>query len=521
MIQNIKYLIENFLGFNPADIARIATKEPITKRKGMGGHSELINLMEKDLAINTKYQSIVSDSEFPLVYENKQKYEYFVGPRGTYERPPYGTGSYKSLGTRKRKMYPKEWFYYYTVILEDDGLEIYVNQYKTTSDNNLNISTPLYNFIKHCDFYNIKSITFRQFYCFKNSPSGKKFDEKIIEWTIADHADSIRPFKDESDKKFAQTYISNFPEEIYPQPLPEYAHITNPNALKGLISLWNWQFKDYNDYFWFVRKLIKLGFSVRDKDDRVYNADNIDEGAEYKISGQDKKDKEAERADFFSSGENFIKEQLGEEYTEKYIKMIEHISKFSKNNNVYLYNFNTLRGDNKICYDSTVYNLALNNGLFTDEELTTRLIKAAILYKMLCIMDKYDLKSYKTTISLDDCFYGWEVEKNQVWYEKTMDIKELPIKYNVNPLNALFVLYYTIGLALKQCQGIDYSKIGISYSRTYDEYGEMYDRESYNDENVKRYNNGITDVSDIDFSYLTQQIKTITDKYLKKNKIKL
>jgi hypothetical protein len=90
--------------------------------------------------------------------------------------------------------------------------------------------------------------------------------------------------------------------------------------------------------------------------------------------------------------------------------MIEHLSKFK--NNVYLYNFNTLRGDNKICYDSTVYNLALNNGLFTDEELTTRLIKAAILYKMLCIMDKYDLKSYKTTISLDDCFYGWEVEKN-------------------------------------------------------------------------------------------------------------
>ena len=102
-----------------------------------------------------------------------------------------------------------------------------------------------------------------------------------------------------------------------------------------------------------------------------------------------------------------------------------------------------------------------------------------------------------------------------------MDIKELPIKYNVNPLNALFILYYVIGLALKQCQGIDYSKIGISYSRTYDEYGEMYDRESYNDENVKRYNNDITDISDIDFSYLTQQIKTITDKYLKKNKIKL
>jgi hypothetical protein len=33
---------------------------------------------------------------------------------------------------------------------------------------------------------------------------------------MAEQADGLRPFKDNSDNKFAQTYISNFPEEIYP-----------------------------------------------------------------------------------------------------------------------------------------------------------------------------------------------------------------------------------------------------------------------------------------------------------------
>ena len=287
----------------------------MSKKKGIGGLSDLISLMSEDLSVNTEFQSIHPDDDFPHVYESQPGYEYFVAPRTNYKL--------QKLGPLKRKQYPIEWFYLYTIRLEDDGLEIFMNYYRTIPTNKvINLSTPLYNFIKHCDFFNIKSITFRYWSVFISEPGAKRNDEKKIKWETFTHLEKLNIYKDKRDEKFDPAYINNFPEEINPKPLEEYKHISKPEFVPGLLDLRHYQFKDYKDYFWFVRKLIKIGFSVKDSDGKVYNVDNIDEGSDYKISGQDAKDKEAERAAFNEKAYKYINGRFDELFLEQYKKMI-------------------------------------------------------------------------------------------------------------------------------------------------------------------------------------------------------
>lgn len=512
MKKSIKYLIESeFQAFNPMQLQddELGISAP-KKTLNVADNSDLKSLFIDYLAVNTKYQIINPSEDFPLVYENIPNEEYFVAPRTNY--------TLQKLGPRKRKRFPIEWFYHYTVKLEDDGIVIFYNYYKAIpTQKRFNLSVPLYNFIKHADFYRIKSLNFRYWDSFDRNV-GKNEPMKIV-WKTFDYLDTISIFKDVNDDKFSQSYINNFPEEINPKPLPEYAHITDKDASAGLLDLRNYQFKDMKDYLWFVEKLINIGFSIKDKDDTIYNADNIKELTTYKTSGQEEIDKQNAADSFNQKAIEFISKRFDNETLQKFNKVVNHV--LLRNKNCYLYHFN-IRSKNGLNYKSTVAELAKANNIFTTNDLIfSPFIKGSILYKMFCIMDKYKLKSYKKDLCLDDCMYGYEEESRYGdSFEKTVDLKDLPIKFNTNPINALYILYFTIGLAIKQCKGIEQIEDSIEKSTyTYYSYGYEHEREAYASEPVKKYNENISDISDFNFDFLDEQIKNCINHYCKKNKI--
>lgn len=456
--------------------------------------SDLIRIMENTLCVNTRYNLCQPDHDFPFVYADIPNYRYFVCPHSNYVT--------EKLGPRKRKKYPKEYFYTYTVTLEDEGLNLYCNTGRINNPKPAcKISEEIYNFISQSPI-NINSIITRHL---------QSFDATGCTYIDSDIPKNLWIFK-EKGSKYTPSFILNFPNSCYPAPDPSLSNITEHDS-PNLFRLYRYEFNSEDSYYVLLKKIINLGFSVIDEKKNIYNALNLQDVIDYQTSGQEAKDKMAKQQNEL----NFIVSQIGQVNVDMFQDIIDNVTQ--KKKNMYLKDINGRRNI-KICYDQTIIELLKQNNIITNDNLLrNREMRGAILYKMFYNIDKLNMKSYKgDSFNIFTCVNGYEYYSD--FYgriTKQVDIQDLQI-YFKTPAD-LYKLYFTIGVTLKQCKGLDNINVSGDVKRVYDEYSdEMYEDVEYDEESIKNHNSQITDISGFDFTYLNKQLLEIIKYYHKKRK---
>lgn len=495
MDKYVKYLVESI--FDDPDIVGTGDEtiyDDVISEE-ISNISDLIHIMENTLCVNTRYNLCQADDDFPKVYAEVPNYKYFVCPHSNYVTD--------KLGPRKRKKYPREYFYTFTITLEDEGINLYYNNGRINNPKPAcNISEVIYNFISQSPI-NINSIIIRHL---------SSFDANGCNYIDADIPKNLWIFK-EKGSKYTTNFIMNFPNSCIPAPDPMLLDINDPNS-PNLFRLYRYEFNSEDSFYILLKKIINLGFSVIDEKKNIYNALNMQNIIDYQTSGQEAKDKEAKH----QSDLNFITNQIGQANVDMFQDIIDNVT--LKKKNMYLKDINGRRSV-KICYDQTIVELLKRNNIITDEQLLkqNKELRGAILFKLLYNIGELNMKSYRgDSYTLFTCINGYEYYSD--FYGEIMkqvDLVDLQI-YFKTPAD-LYKLYFTIGVTLKQCKGLDNIDINGKVKRIYDEYSdEMYEDIEYDEESIKKHNSQIKDISGFDFSYLNNQLAEIIKYYHKKCK---
>ena len=482
MKKYIKLLVENLFDDDLFDIDN--TAEDLLDQS----MKEFDTIVKDTLCQNSQYHSIMpedKDDGLPaVIYDPDNTDLLYAGLTATYKS--------LGLGPRKRKKYSLSYFYKYTIKFNDDGtISLYIKYYN--SNNFCILNSQLINFIEQSS-YKIDTIYFM------DGRTTNLTQEFKCMYIIGDN------------NKLSDKFIYNFPKDIQPHANEEVQEV-----LQKKTSLYKTSFSSDEKFFELMKKIVNLGYEVKDKEGNTYNKNNIDEKAEEVLSGErDRKVQKEEQQRF-----DFITNILGQDYVAKFEKILNYYKSINKN--FYLKTINTLRNENKINLINTVYNLKKDNNLINlldkdDEDYDTsydyenainndidyKLLKI-ILYKMYFILDRENLKSFRDETTLYDCKFGFDYEYSYYGGSTTkyLDINDLPIK--LTSITDLWKYYYVIAKALIQCKDLkDKNILNWDMSET----------------EVQKLNlNMNVNLSTFNFDYLTKQLKTIIDKTYKKLKL--
>lgn len=432
-------------------------------------------LIEQTLCVSdNQYHHVVPDERdgLPLILEDPENpTRYYIAPHQTYRSCGFGP--------RKRKNFTYAYFYRYILDYTEDGIAI--SQVRFGSKPNLVIDQYMYQFISQ-SYDKICSLSYHKH---GNNPTISEPVEKL--W-IMDGTPSYKK------KQLTDKFVKNFPDVINPGELDEFIGETNPISTSMTEIHRDW-FTSDNMFLLFVEKLCKNGFNIKDENNFVYNQDTLEQRKSELLSGaQDK-----QLADENDGNLQFIQQVLGEEYIAKFDKISQYFVQNGKK--LYLKSINTLRTC-KIACDDTLYNFQEANNLYPqfDGEYNKFITNGAIvLYKMFCIMKQEGLNDWGIRYDYDDCYEGVDTD----WGHKQLDFNDLPLK--LDSVGKLYVLYYVMGKAAAQCYGI---------LKEPNEYRYLTSKQ------IETYDSGKTFSKNMNFDYLTQQLKTIIDKTCKKYKLK-
>ena len=398
---------------------------------------------------------------------------------------------FKPIGPRKRKQYHESFFYNYIITVDYDGIILYINQtlYKNTTKIILNDT--ITTFIEYSPL-NIKEIHF--YTETLTTLNGKQYYKQYV-YTNENISNIEKIIIFKKDRKYSDKFVQNFPDIITPNMNPDYID-DNPNTTFMTI-LYKSNFTSNEMFATFVRKLVNNNFNVVDEEFYVYNRNNVD-----KVLSELLNNKRQDEIDLKNKNKlDFLKEQIGEEYIDKYNKLINHL--LTKKQNVYLKDINTLRKV-KIKIEDTLINIANENNININNIDNTWLFYGQLMYKMFYNTLSNNLNSYKCDYDYQDCISGIDT----MYGTKTLNINDLPIKFN--DIYALYNLYFVIGITALQSDGL-YDKL------------EKLDKEGYTHVEIinliENYNKNINSIDNINFDYLNNQIKYILDAACKKYKI--
>ena len=455
----------------------------------MGG--DLLNDKFKKVIIDTLcksgnyYNVIENDPDFPYILKNPDNpNQYFLAPYRSYTTC--------NFGPRKRKQYTKLYFYRYILDFYSESGKPILHVAKTTGNDNLIINQQLYDFIEQCP-QQLESIIY---YYPENTYHEYTDGFNTIWLTIG---------KSRYSKTISDKFVKNFPNRIIPGETEDYIGDMNPNGRGTTLISRSW-FSSDEMFMIFVEKLTNSNFNISDDDSFVYNRKTIEERKSALLSGKQDQQLEEEKEE----NSKKIIDLIGYNYYEKFNKIKDYFD--SENQILYLNNINTLRGENKINCLNTVQNLRKDNGYIYDEIDTIddaysrnqHVYNKWLIYKMLTILTDEKLNDWKNKYDYDDCLHG--VPSMYGYGSSEVEINKLPIK--LTGINSLYKLYYVIGKSIvcgDKCKLANLIKDG-----TYDNTIAT---------NIEKTDT-VFNIDDFDFHYLTNQLRFIIDKTVKKYKLK-
>ncbi len=398
---------------------------------------------------------------------------------------------YRSIGPRKRKRYHESFFYVYIITIDLDGIILYINQALYKDTEKLIFTDNITNFIGNSPI-NIKEI---HYYTHRlTTLNGSQYYEQYV-YTNENISNIEKIIIFNKDKKYSDKFVQNFPDIIIPNMNPKFID-NNPNST-CMTKLFKRGFTSDKMFATLVKKLVNNNFNVVDEEFYVYNKNNVD-----KVLSDLLNNKRQDEIDQKNKNKlDFLKEQIGEEYIDKYNKVINHL--LTNKPNVYLKDINTLRKV-KIKIEDTLMNLRNENNISNDNIDKTWFFYGSLMYKMLYNTLSNNLNSYKCDYGYGDCANGI----NTMYGRKTLNINDLPIKFN--DIYALYNLYFVIGITALQSDGLDVKINEL-------------DEEGYTREQIRKtietYNEHINSIDNINFDYLNNQLKYILDAACKKYKL--
>ena len=446
------------------------------------------------------YHNVYEDEDdgLPMIKQDPDNtLKYYIAPYRTYKT--------EKLGPRKRKRFNLIYFYRYILTFDDNG-GMTLDITKFSDKPNFIINLPLYKFIcktpytineiKHHYPYNeyklYDNIQFEKIWIMEGTPYGKQ-------------------------KNIPNNFVNNFPNKIFPLFSDEYIDDMNPSGKSVICRNW---FKSDEIFLKFIKKLVDNQACIIDENQFIYNQTTINERESDILSGDLNKqidDKNNEKM-------NFSRHVLGEKYYQKF----KQIQQYFQQNNIkfYLKTINTLRTC-KICLKDTILNLRKeNNFIYKDiddvQELPNRaepFFERQLLYKMFYIMKSQNLNDWKIDQTYNDCIHG--VARSYNFYTTSTtyyDLNSLPIKFDMD--EAIYKLYYVIGKAVSDSKAI--YDIGLKEFEKYPYKGDITlgPTEVLREIDIQKANNTSFNIHNFDYTYLTDQLKTIIDKTCKKYKIK-
>lgn len=443
-------------------------------------YSSLMDKMMRDVIEKTLcqheqyYHPVIPDEEdgLPLILEDPENpLIYYIAPYQTYKTCGFGP--------RKRKKFSKAYFYRYILEYTEDGIAL--SQVKFGYKPNIVIDQYMFQFISQ-SYDKIYSLTFHQP---GNEPKPVDPVEKI--WVIDGSSKYAK-------KVFTDKFVKNFPTVINPGESEEFLGETNPisPAMTEIHRDW---FTSDNMFIMFVEKLCANGFNIKDENNFVYNQDTLELRKSELLSGT----QDQQLADEKDENLQFIQQVLGDEYIEKFNKISQYFEQNGKK--FYLKSINTLRTCKIACND-TLYKFQQANNLypkFNDDYNQFVTNGANVLYKMFCIMKQEGLNDWGIRYDYDDCYEGVDTGFGY----RQLDFNDLPLK--LDSVGKLYVLYYVMGKAAAQCYGI---------LKDPNEYRRLTSKQ------IETYDSGKSFSKNMNFDYLTSQLKTIIDKTCKKYKLK-
>lgn len=461
---------------------------------------ELRELILNSLCTIDDYHIVKSDEDdgLPMIKQDPEStLRYYIAPYRTYKT--------EGLGPRKRKRYTLNYFYRYILTFDDNG-GMTLDITKFGDKPNLIINLPLYKFIcktpytineiKHHYPYNeykeYIDCQWENIYIFEGTPYGKQ-------------------------KHIPNSFVKNFPEIISPSFSDEFKDDMNPSTKPVICRNW---FKSDEMFLLFIKKLVNNNACIADENLFIYNQNTIEEREKDILSG----DYDKQIANENDEKSNFSRDVLGEKYYQKF----QQIQQYFQQNNIkfYLKTINTLRTC-KICLKDTIINLRKeNNFIYKDIDDVQTLPNRAepfferqLLYKMFYIMKTQNLNDWKIDQTYADCVQGVARSFNFYTTSTTYyDINSLPIKFDSD--DAIYKLYYVIGKAIADSKSI--YDIGL---KEFEKYYYKDDitlgpTEVLRQKDIEKANNPSFDIHNFDYTYLTNQLKTIIDKTFKKYKLK-
>lgn len=473
IVNSISKSIKQSLSESLFDDEEVFGDEDNVIHSSMVMDNQMIDIIKNTLAQHEyKYHQVTPDENdgLPLILEDPENPTlYYIAPFRTYKSCGFGP--------RKRKNYTYAYFYRYILEYTENGIDLIV--LRTNSTSRLIFNTQLIQFISQT-YDKICSITFRDY-----------GNDIVVSNPVENIMFITGTF---NDKTFSDKFVKNFPNVIKPGEVDYYLGELNP-ATSAMTEVYRKWFSSDEMFLTFVEKLCANGFNVKDEDFFVYNQKTIEERKKELLSGAQDKQIEEER----NENLQFIIKTLGEDYVEKFNKILQYFQ--DNNKKLYLKNINTLRTCKIACND-TLYKFQKDNNLYPQfdgygyNEYTAN--GAIVLYKMFCIMKQEKLNDWSIRYDYTDCYKGVDTGFGY----RSLDFNDLPIK--LDSVKKLYVLYYVMGKAATQCYGI--LKDPNEYWRLTDKY-----IDSYNSDKIFTKN--------MNFDYLTQQLKTIIDKTCKKYKL--
>ena len=486
MNKNIKLVIESLFDDDIFDLNNV--EDDLMEQQDNNFKQIILNTLCK----NSEYHRILPEDKedgFLSILPDSENPEtiLYAGLINTYKTA--------NLGPKKKKKFPRNTFYKYTIKFNTDGtISLYV---KYSNDKVwCVINEQLYNFIEQCP-YTINTIYFNTYSNILYDPFKKIFIPGN-NWKISDK------------------FIDNFPEDIQPHANEEIQY-----DLAQKTTMFKQNFSSETSFFTLIKKIIDLGYVVKDDKGVLYDKDNLDEITNDVLSGEQEKranEQQSKELQFMrtmmannDANAKARNKVLKLDYETKFNKIIEYYKNSGKTN-VYFKTLNTFRNEDKINLINTVIQLKKDNNYWNPMDKTYKdgnfdyHLSRIILYKMFYIMNKENLNSYNCNVTLDDCLEGQSYQYSYYGGEsiKYLDINDLPIK--LESFSDLYKLYYVLAKAIVQCKDF-----------------RDFDYESYRDlkdKDIQKLNENVSvNLNTFNFDYLTNQLKTIIDKQIKKLKI--
>lgn len=436
------------------------------------------------------------DDGLPMIIQDPgNTLKYYIAPYRTYKT--------EGLGPRKRKRYTLNYFYRYILTFDENG-GMTLDITKFGDKPNLIINLPLYKFINKTP-YTINEFKFH--YPYNDYIESNEQYEKI--WIMEG-----TPYG--KQKHIPNSFVKNFPDKITPGFSDEFKDDMNPSTKSVICRNW---FKSDEMFLQFIKKLVKNQACITDENFFIYNQNTIEQREKEILSGDQDKQIDNENDDKL----NFSRDILGEKYYQKFQQIQQY---FQQNNQkFYLKNINSLR-TTKICLKDTILNLMKeNNFIYKDIDdvqiepnRAETFFERQLLYKMFYIMKSEKLNDWKVDQTYNDCIHG--VERSFNFYTTTTtyyDINSLPIKFDDK--YAIYKLYYVIGKAITDGKKI--YDIGIEKFEKYPYQNDIAlgPTEVLNAHDIENADNSFN-IKIFNYTYLTNQLKTIIDKTCKKYKLK-